>query len=208
MRPHPSFTSGQEAFLRAQFAFLIVVVVLSSCGLLAQSRAEVGLFVDYLDISQTSTNNFGLGGRFGYRIHRNVMLEGELAYDYGINFDEAYRNIVNGDIVAIERTSVGVTHGLLGPMLQPAKGAFRPFVTFKAGFTDFRLSPGLLPDSNIVSTILGIRTSSLNAAIYPGAGIEASVGPVGVRFELGDEIYFNNGGHNNLRITFGPIVRF
>jgi len=48
----------------------------------------------------------------------------------------------------------------------------------------------------------------LNAAIYPGAGVEASLGPVGLRLELGDEIYFNSGGHNNLRITFGPIIRF
>jgi hypothetical protein len=64
----------------------------------AQKRVEVGIFIDYLGISQTSTDNFGLGGRFGYRIHRNVMLEGELAYDYGINFDEAYRNISTGDI--------------------------------------------------------------------------------------------------------------
>jgi hypothetical protein len=45
-------------------------------------------------------------------------------------------------------------------------------------------------------------------AIYPGAGVEASLGPVGLRFELGDEIYFNSGAHNNLRITFGPILRF
>jgi hypothetical protein len=59
-----------------------------------------------------------------------------------------------------------------------------------------------------VSTVLGIRTSSLNAAIYPGAGVEASLGPVGLRLEAGDEIYFNNGAHNNLRITFGPILRF
>jgi hypothetical protein len=41
-----------------------------------------------------------------------------------------------------------------------------------------------------------------------GAGMEASLGSVGLRFELGDEIYFNNGEHNNLRVTFGPILRF
>jgi hypothetical protein len=29
------------------------------------------------------------------------MLEGELAYDYGINFGEAYRNIVSGDIAGM-----------------------------------------------------------------------------------------------------------
>jgi hypothetical protein len=44
--------------------------------------------------------------------------------------------------------------------------------------------------------------------MYPGAGVEASLGPVGLRFEMGDDIYFNNGAHNNLRITFGPILRF
>jgi hypothetical protein len=73
---------------------------------------------------------------------------------------------------------------------------------------DFRLSPGLLPLSTVESTLLGLRTSSLNVAVYPGAGVEASLGPVELRFELGDDIYFNSGVHNNLRITFGPILRF
>jgi hypothetical protein len=126
----------------------------------------------------------------------------------GFNFEEAYRDVANGNITAIKSTSVGVTHGLFGPTLQPAEGGFRPFATLKGGFIDFRLSPSLLPLDNVVSTILGIRTSSLNAAIYPAGGVEASLGPVGLRLELGDEIYFNNGAHNNLRITFGPIVRF
>jgi hypothetical protein len=173
----------------------------------AQKRIEAGIFLDYLSISQTNTNNFGLGARFGYRVHHNVLLEGELAYDYGINFDEVYHNIATGNLAAIEHTSIGVTHGLVGPKLQPS-GGFRPFVTFKAGFMDFRLAPGLLPYSNLVSTILGLRTSSLNVAVYPAAGLEAALGPVGLRLELGDEVYFNSGAHNNLRLTFGPIVRF
>ena len=169
---------------------------------------EAGIFLDSLSISQTNTDNFGLGARFGYRVHSHVMLEGELAYDYGLNFDEAYRNITNGNITAIERTSIGVTQGLIGPMLEPARGHFRPFVTLKAGFVDFRLSPSLLPYSNVVSSVFGLRTSNLNAALYPAGGVEASLGPVGLRFEIGDEIYFNRGAHNNLRITFGPILRF
>jgi hypothetical protein len=192
-----------------KFALVFLIsLLLGTSSLFAQKRVEAGIFLDYLNVSQTSTNNFGLGGRFGYRVHRDVMLEGELAYDYGLNFDEAYRNLVNGNLAAIERTSVGVTHGLVGPKLQPSGGGFRPFVTLKGGFMDFRLSPGLLPLSNAVSTLLGLRTSNLNAAIYPGAGVEAAIGPVGLRFEVGDEIYFNHGAHNNLRVTFGPIVRF
>lgn len=177
----------------------------------AQKRVEAGVFLDYLSVSQTGTSNYGIGGRFGFRVHRDVMAEGELAYDYGINVDEAFRNVLNGNLVAIERTSIGVTHGLFGIKLQPS-GGLRPFVTLKAGFVDFRLSPSLLgsvvPGSTIISDILGLRTSSLNAAVYPGGGVEAAVGPVGLRFELGDEIYFNKGGHNNFRVTFGPIIRF
>jgi len=187
---------------------LLLAIGLFPSLLAAQKRAEVGVFVDYLDVSQSNTSNFGVGARFGYRVHHDVMMEGELAYDYGLNFDEALVNVFNGNLVAIEHTSIGVTHGLFGPKLQPSHGFFRPFATFKAGFVDFRLSPSLLPYSNVVTPILGLRTSNLNAAIYPAGGIEGVLGPVGLRLEFGDEVYFNRGGHNNLRITFGPTVRF
>jgi hypothetical protein len=190
----------------------LTVAALLLCGsssvLYAQKRVEAGLLLEYLSVSQTNTNNFGVGGRLGYRIHRNVMMEGELAYGYGINFQEVYRNVTNGDVTAIARTSIGVTDGLFGPMLQPAHGHLRPFVTLKGGFIDFRLSPSLIPYSSVVSTALGIRTSSVNATLYPGVGAEATLGPVGLRLEFGDAIYFNGGAHNNLRITFGPILRF
>lgn len=193
---------------RGQMFRLALSLLLLSSACCAQSRMEAGIFLDSLDVSQTSTNNLGLGARFGYRIHSHVMLEGELAYDYGLNFDEAFRNVTNGDIVAIEHTSIGVTQGLFGPMLQPAHGHLRPFATLKAGFIDFRLSTSLLPYSGVVSSVFGLRTSNLNAALYPAGGVEASLGPIGLRFEMGDEVYFNRGAHNNLRITFGPIVRF
>lgn len=188
-------------------ALITLLLLASPCSLLAQ-RVEVGVFLDSLSISQTNTNNFGVGGRAGYRIRRTLMVEGELAYDYGLNFDEVYRNVTNGNVTAIQNTSIGVTEGFLGPTLRPARGHFRPFATLKGGFVDFRLSPSLLPYSNVASTVLGLRTSSLNAAIYPGLGAEASLGPVGLRLEFGDAIYFNDGAHNNLRITFGPIIRF
>ena len=174
----------------------------------AQSHVEAGAFLDYLSVSQTQTDNFGLGGRFGFRVHPNVMVEGELAYDYGVNFQEAYNNIETGNVTAIEQTSIGVTQGLFGPRLQPRHGHLRPFLTLKGGFIDFRLSPSLIPYSSVVSTVLGIRDSRLNAALYPAGGATATLGPVGLRLELGDLVYFNQGAHNNLRVTFGPIVRF
>jgi hypothetical protein len=200
-----------EVLLPTQRLALIVFILFvfgGSPSLMAQKRVEVGVFIDYLSVSQSNTDNFGLGGRLGYRIRRNLMMEGEIAYDYGINFEEVYHNIANGNITAIEHTSIGVTHGLFGPKLQPSGGGFRPFITLKGGFVDFRLTPSLLPYSNLVSAVSGLRTSSLNGAIYPAGGVEANLGPVGLRLELGDEVYFNGGAHNNLRITFGPILRF
>jgi hypothetical protein len=77
------------------------------------------------------------------------------------------RHIKAGESKWVEKP-IGVTHGLIGPKLEPG-GWFRPVVTLKAGFVDFRLSPslssGLLPSGAIVSSILGLRTSNLNAAI-------------------------------------------
>ena len=64
--------------------FFVFLLATSSSSLLAQKRVELGLFVDSLSISQTSTNNFGLGGRFGYGVRHDMMLEDELAYDCGI----------------------------------------------------------------------------------------------------------------------------
>ena len=191
-----------------KLTFVVLAAVLFPRFSSAQSRMEAGIFLDSLGISQTDTNNLGLGARFGYRIHSHVMLEGELAYDYGLNFHEAYVDVTNGNIAAIENTSIGVTHGLIGPMVHSAHGHFRPFATLKAGFMDFRLSGSLLPYSDIVSSVLSLRTSNLNFALYPAGGIEASLGPIGLRLEAGDEMYFNRGTHHNLRITFGPIIRF
>ena len=189
-------------------AILLLVVLCTGASARAQKRVEAGAYLDYLSVSQTSTDNVGLGGRIGIRVRRHVVAEGELAYDYGVNFHEVYTDIGNGSITAIENTSIGVTEGLFGPKIEPARGILRPFVTLKGGFVDFRLSPSLVPYSGVVSRVLGIRDSNLNGAIYPAAGISPSLGPIGLRLEFGDVIYFNEGAHNNLRITFGPILRF
>lgn len=191
---------------------LLAILTLLLCGSLyqarAQKRVEGGVFLDYLGVSQTKTDNFGLGGRIGFRVRRNVSAEAEFAYDYGVNFQEVYNDVASGNVTAIEKTSIGVTQGLFGPRIQPARGHLRPFVTLKGGFIDFRLSPSLLPYSGVTSAVLNIRDSNANAALYPGGGATATLGPLGVRLEFGDLIYFNQGAHNNLRITFGPILRF
>jgi hypothetical protein len=48
----------------------------------------------------------------------------------------------------------------------------------------------------------------VNAVLYPGGGLEGFLGPLGLRFDVGDEIYFNGGAHHALRVAFGPVIRF
>jgi hypothetical protein len=38
--------------------------------------------------------------------------------------------------------------------------------------------------------------------------LAAYIGFLGLRADIGDEISFANGAHNNLRVTFGPYIRF
>jgi hypothetical protein len=33
-------------------------------------------------------------------------------------------------------------------------------------------------------------------------------GPFGLRVDGGDEIYFDGGARHNLKVTFGPVLRF
>ena len=66
--------------MRKLFFLSFIFLIFASPCLFAQKRIEAGVFLDYLDVTQTSTNNFGVGGRFGYRVHHHVMLEGCLLY--------------------------------------------------------------------------------------------------------------------------------
>ena len=63
------------------------------------------------------------------------------------------------------------------------------------------LQPGL-------RTRLDLAAGATYFALYPSAGIEAFAGPIGLRLEAGDDVFFNNGAHNNLRVTIGPQFRF
>jgi hypothetical protein len=55
---------------------------------------------------------------------------------------------------------------------------------------------------------VGLSNGSTQFAVYPGGGFEVFAGPIGVRAEVGDDIYFLNGAHNNLRVSLGPQFRF
>jgi hypothetical protein len=80
------------------------------------------------------------------------------------------------------------------------------FVTGKVGFDNFSIN-NQGATTGFVNTV-GLTTGKTAFAVYPGGGFEAFAGPIGIRAEVGDDIYFISGAHNNLRVTFGPQFRF
>jgi len=188
----------------------ILSLLFAAPMLMAQERSEsdhgsVGVFADYLRYSNSNPvrNFIGVGGRAAFNIRPSVQLEAEMAYDFNQNFTSTFNNGISTQFVT---THFRTLQGYFGPKFQTGSGPFRVFVTGKVGFNNFRVTNDNAPTGFVNS--VGLTNGLTAFALYPGAGFEAFAGPIGVRAEVGDDIYFNNGAHNNLRVTLGPQFRF
>jgi len=172
----------------------------------AQNHAEVGAFVDYFQLHQTSTNFVGVGGRAAINVMPHVQIEAEMAYDFSQAYTQTFNN--GTGTVHVANSNFTVLHGLFGPKFQ-TRGPVRVFATVKGGFANFRFAPGSASFAGFTGSINNLTTNNVDAALYPGGGVEAYLGPFGLRAEAGDEIIFANGGtYNNWKVTFGPTFRF
>ncbi len=174
----------------------------------AQEHFQVGAYADYFRISQTNTNMAGLGGRAAIKAFSNVMLEGEMSYDFEQAFSEGFTNPSNPSSVTFVPSNLRVLHGLFGPKIVAGHGAIRPFLMLKGGFINFRLDPRNPSFATFTSSVNNLRANNVSGTLYPGAGLEGHIGPVGLRLEAGDEIYFAGGARHNPRVAFGPFIRF
>jgi hypothetical protein len=190
-----------------------ILVLLALCmavpSVMAQeggNHIEVGVFADYFNLSRTSPHiNFvGVGGRAAFNVRDNVQIEAEMAYDFKRNFTTTFSDGITTQFVS---TDLRPLHALFGPKISTGGGPFRFFGTFKAGLINFSTS-NQNASSGFQSAIGDVATGTTSAAIMPGVGLEGFFGPIGLRADVGDEIYFKNGTHNNIRVTFGPTFRF
>jgi len=168
-------------------------------------HAEVGIFAEYLRFGDPGpdSNYIGLGGRAAFNVYPNVQLEAEMGYDFERNYTSTFSN---GVTTATVQSRMRTLHGLFGPKFQTGSGAFRVFLTGKVGFENFTVTNQGAPTG--FATAVGLSSGATYFSVYPGGGIEAFAGPIGVRAEIGDNIFFNNGVHNNMRVSFGPQFRF
>jgi hypothetical protein len=172
----------------------------------SENHVEVGAFADYFNLSHTNPHiNFvGVGGRAGFNVSSNVQVEAEMAYDFDRNFTSTFNNGVTTQFVSSRTRAL---HALFGPKFGTSGGPVRLFGTFKVGLINFS-STSQSGTAGFQNSLSELTTGDTAAAILPGGGIEAFFGPIGLRADVGDEIYFKNGTHNNLRVTFGPTLRF
>ena len=193
---------------RCLWLFLLSLALTSAPMVMAQGHSdhvEVGVFADYFRPSDAAPNrNFiGLGARAAFNLHSSVQLEAEMAYDFKRTFTTEF---TDGVLVEPVTTKFRTLHGFFGPKFQTGSGPVRIFVTGKVGFDNFSIS-NQNATAGFVNAV-GLTNGTTFFAVYPGGGIEAFAGPIGLRAEVGDDIYFDHGAHNNLRVTFGPQIRF
>ena len=175
------------------------------------NHGEIQAYGDYFRVSRSgdkAANYVGLGARVGFNVAQHAALEAEMNYD----FERTNTTITSSGGTSTTFTArIRPITGLFGPKFQMGStGPVRAFVEGKAGFVEFSTtcdapagSPGCFANS-----LAGFGGSSTHFAAFPGGGIEFFAGPFGLRMEAGDEIWVNNGAYNNLRVTFGPTIRF
>lgn len=192
---------------RVALLFVLAAVLVPVAA--AQEKFQVGAYGDYFRVSQTKTNMAGLGARVGTKLLPHVMLEGEINYDFRQAFTEGFTdNSVAPPTVTLVNSNLKVLHGLFGPKLVAGHGAIRPFVALKGGFVNFRLDSRPASFATFTSSVDNLRSNKVSGTLYPAGGLEGHIGPIGLRLEAGDEMYFAGGTHHNPRISFGPFIRF
>lgn len=191
------------------------LLLLMACGLAMVAKVsaqefdhvQVGAYGEFFQSNQTNTNFAGLGGRVGVAVLPHIRMEGEVSYDFNRVFTEGFTNTSGGG-VTFANTGTRALHGLFGPKLELGHSMFRPFLELKGGFVNYSFDARPASFNTFVSSVENLRSQNLNAVLMPGGGVEGRLGPVGIRLDVGDEMYFNHGTHNNLKVMFGPYIRF
>ena len=190
---------------------VLTLMIASFPGTVFAQHVELGGFGSYESYNQARQvqfpdHGFGLGGRINFNLHRYLQLEFESGYDFKHPKVSA-ASTTTGAILT--NSKLGVVHANAGLKFQSPGGSF--FFFLKGGGNRFDAEQQLVTVTSIPTVQTITQTSERSfwkGVFYPGAGIGFHAGPLGIRLDAGDEIYWDNGARHNLRITFGPTIRF
>ena len=190
----------------ARGAIAILALALLAPMVMAQEEhGEAGVYAYYTRFHNLDNQNFwGVGGRVAFNLNNYVQLEANMAYDFERNFTTTSSNTLN---TTFQNTKFRMLEGMFGPKIQTGAGPFKLFGTVKAGFDNFSVT------NQGVATGFGTAVSNVpegntHFALYPGGGIEIFAKWFGIRAEVGDQMYWENGANHNLKFSVGPQFRW
>ncbi len=195
--------------------FAILIALALSCAAIAptasaqenddKNHGNFGVYFDYTRLQFAKQNFFGVGGRLGVNVHPNIVLEGEMAYDFERNATASITDL-SGNTTTV-RSNLRLIHGLFGPKIQTT-GPVRVFAVLKGGLLNFSVAKSGVTAGNVANQFGNIADGDTNGVFYPGGGVEFNVGHFGLRLEAGDEMFFDNGAQHNFKFMGGPQIRF
>jgi len=170
-----------------------------------KDHLELGVYGEFYRFDQANIDLAGAGARLSVNVKPLIQLEAEMTYDFSQVFTEKF---TSGGGITFANTGTRRIDGLFGPKFETNRGPVRLFFTTKGGATTFGFDPRPVTFGTFFSSVDNLRARDAIAEFYPGAGLEGFIGPVGLRLDVGDEMYFANNVYHNLRVTFGPTIRF
>ena len=192
----------------AGLLIILAMVTLVAPALFAQEEhGEFSVFADYLRFRNAGNTNFwGPGASIGFNANNYVQFEAAMAYDP----EKTFANTSSTGIGTVTNTTTNqlglrLLHGDFGPKFSTGFHGVKLYAVLKGGFL------------HLSSSRAGIGTGFVNSfnnfdvgtfgVFYPGVGLEFGK-RFGLKAEVGDYMYFNNGANHNLRIAIGPKISF
>lgn len=201
----------KKKFLTVVAVFAVAVCLpITAAAQDDRDHFEAGVFADYFRLANADNANFwGIGGRLGVGVAPHLNLEADMAYDFEKAVASSFTgtNLSGVTVTTARSNGLRLWHGTFGPMLWFGSKRARVFVFAKGGFLNYNVSDksALAGFTDVVGNF---ATAETNGVFYPGGGAEVSVGPVGLRLDIGDMMYFEKGTNHNLSIKIGPTLRF
>lgn len=177
-----------------------------------EERGEFSVFADYTRLHNlgggtNGANFWGPGALISFNMGKYAALEGSMAYDLERTFTTTNTSVTNlNTTTTTTRNGLRLIHGLFGPKFQTALGPARVYGVLKGGFLDFQVS-NQGTGTGFVSGINNFPHGDINGVFYPGVGVEFGK-RFGIRAEIGDMMYFDNGANHNFKFMIGPKISF
>ncbi|MBV8207342.1 MAG: hypothetical protein JO041_11160 [Acidobacteria bacterium] len=200
--------------MKRKAGFLVLALAFVAPTLLMaqqEQKFELGVYADYTRLHNAGDANFwGPAASFGVNMNRWVGLEANMGYQPAQTVNFTGLTTSGGTTTTNSFTSnIRLLEGMFGPKIQAGAGPFRVYGVLKGGFLTFNSSNRNGGAAGFTNAVNSIVSGDTNGVFYPGAGVELGMRHgIGIRAEVGDLMYFDNGANHNLKFMIGPTFRW